>query len=55
MDTDSDGDGISDNVECPSVPCRDTDGDDIFDFLDRDSDNDGLEDGISRLSFSLEP
>ncbi len=44
IDSDSDGDGIPDNQECPEQPCRDTDGDGTPDFLDRDSDNDGLSD-----------
>jgi hypothetical protein len=44
LDTDSDGDGVSDSQECPGQPCRDTDGDGTPDFLDRDSDNDGLSD-----------
>ena len=44
MDSDSDGDGISDKAECTSQPCQDTDGDGDPDFLDKDSDNDGLSD-----------
>ena len=44
MDSDSDGDGIPDNQECPEQPCRDTDSDETPDFLDKDSDNDGLSD-----------
>jgi outer membrane protein OmpA-like peptidoglycan-associated protein len=42
---DSDGDGIDDNTECGgSLPCRDTDKDGIYDYLDTDSDNDGISD-----------
>jgi outer membrane protein OmpA-like peptidoglycan-associated protein len=42
---DSDSDGIDDQQECgDSLPCRDTDEDGIYDFLDNDSDNDGLTD-----------
>jgi outer membrane protein OmpA-like peptidoglycan-associated protein len=38
---DSDGDGITDDVECPVYPnCADTDGDGVPDYLD-DNDNDG--------------
>ena len=39
MSTDSDGDGIDDSVECPSVnDCPDSDGDGIPDYIDNDSD-----------------
>ncbi|MGK0474746.1 MAG: outer membrane protein OmpA-like peptidoglycan-associated protein, partial [Oleispira sp.] len=42
---DSDNDGINDQEECgSSLPCRDTDKDGIYDYLDSDSDNDGLTD-----------
>ena len=42
---DSDSDGIDDQQECgASLPCRDTDEDGIYDFLDNDADNDGLAD-----------
>lgn len=40
--TDSDGDGIPDNVECPGTPCPDWDGDGIADYLDPDDDGDGI-------------
>jgi large repetitive protein len=39
---DSDGDGLSDMVECPSQPCRDSDGDGLADLNDTDDDNDGV-------------
>ena len=46
---DMDGDGISDNVECPapgnpaqSETCLDTDGDGTPDFMDMDDDGDGV-------------
>jgi gliding motility-associated-like protein len=52
-DPDSDGDGISDNVEAGflsmdlcSVQVVDTDSDGIDDYLDTDSDNDGITDNI---------
>jgi outer membrane protein OmpA-like peptidoglycan-associated protein len=42
---DSDTDGIDDKEECGSaLPCRDTDNNIIYDFLDLDSDSDGLTD-----------
>jgi outer membrane protein OmpA-like peptidoglycan-associated protein len=42
---DADTDGINDQNECgPELPCRDTDNNMIYDFLDLDSDNDGLTD-----------
>jgi outer membrane protein OmpA-like peptidoglycan-associated protein len=42
---DVDTDGINDQEECgPELPCRDTDNNVIYDFLDLDSDNDGLTD-----------
>ncbi len=45
QDLDSDGDGLSDKVECPmGLVCPDTDGDGTYDFLDTDSDNDGKSD-----------
>lgn len=44
VDEDLDNDGIPDRVECPSVPCADTDGDGIPDYLDTDSDGDGIPD-----------
>jgi hypothetical protein len=57
-DTDSDGDGIPDNYECPDVIgekdengkyigmpyCRDTDEDGVPDYRDKDSDGDGIPD-----------
>jgi len=45
-DTDSDGDGIPDEVEAGGDPLnpRDSDSDGIPDFLDEDSDNDGVPD-----------
>jgi uncharacterized membrane protein len=45
--TDTDGDGIPDNVENPlgtPYPGVDTDGDGLIDALDLDSDNDGIDD-----------
>ncbi|MFK7935311.1 MAG: cadherin domain-containing protein [Saprospiraceae bacterium] len=43
---DSDEDGISDNIECPSgYICKDTDGDNVPDYMDDDSDGDGIVDG----------
>jgi hypothetical protein len=49
---DSDNDGISDNVECPSFPtdCPDTDGDGTPDFLETDSDGDGIDDSDEKGS-----
>ncbi len=45
LDSDSDGDGISDAVEAGSCDePRDTDGDGSPDYTDRDSDNDGVSD-----------
>ena len=42
---DSDKDGIDDKTECgPVLPCRDTDKDGVYDYLDTDSDNDGISD-----------
>ncbi|MGI6394367.1 MAG: hypothetical protein ACOX2F_06515 [bacterium] len=41
---DADGDGIPNSVECPECPCRDTDGDDLPDYLDLDSDGDTIPD-----------
>lgn len=43
--TDSDGDGVDDDDECPGgPPCEDTDDDGIPEYLDDDSDNDGIPD-----------
>ncbi|MCB0158825.1 MAG: hypothetical protein KDD83_11895, partial [Caldilineaceae bacterium] len=42
VDLDDDNDGIPDTVELAGDPNRDTDGDGIIDPLDLDSDNDGL-------------
>lgn len=39
---DGDDDGISDDDECPMLPCRDSDGDNIPDYIDPDDDNDGV-------------
>jgi len=33
-DTDSDDDGVRDSSECPRLPCRDSDGDALPDYLD---------------------
>ncbi|MBN2258504.1 MAG: hypothetical protein JW704_11930 [Anaerolineaceae bacterium] len=44
--TDSDADYIPDTIECPWMPCRDTDGDGVPDYLDSDSDGDGISDKI---------
>jgi len=45
LDSDADGDGITDTAECGGAdPCIDTDSDSTPDYLDRDSDNDGLKD-----------
>ena len=42
---DSDNDGIDDKTECgDALPCRDTDKDGTYDYLDTDSDNDGISD-----------
>ena len=42
---DSDGDGVSDTVECPTgVRCPDSDGDNQPDYMDTDSDDDGIDD-----------
>lgn len=41
---DTDGDGLGNELECPSFPCQDTDKDTIEDCLDKDSDGDGLAD-----------
>ncbi len=46
---DSDGDGVSDLVECSDpafLDCENSDDDDIPDYLDLDSDNDGIPDAI---------
>ena len=49
LDTDSDGDGVSDSAEAGdsdlSTPPVDTDGDGTADFRDTDSDGDGIKDG----------
>ncbi|MEM7131244.1 MAG: PA14 domain-containing protein [Chloroflexota bacterium] len=43
---DSDGDGLSDAVECPGgYVCDDTDGDGVPNYMDTDSDDDGTNDG----------
>jgi hypothetical protein len=39
---DSDGDTIPDASECPSLPCPDSDGDGIPNYMDPDDDNDGV-------------
>ena len=39
---DTDGDGFTDDEECPSEPCRDTNEDGAPDFLDPDDDGDGI-------------
>lgn len=40
---DSDGDGVSDDIECAGgVPCPDTDGDGLPDYNDTDDDGDGI-------------
>lgn len=41
---DTDKDGYPNSQECPSFPCRDTDGDGTADCLDSDSDDDGVPD-----------
>ncbi|MGB5502050.1 MAG: DUF4215 domain-containing protein [Polyangiales bacterium] len=47
VDTDSDGDGITDDAECPDpTNCVDSDDDGVIDALDTDSDNDGIADAI---------
>ena len=47
LDQDSDGDGITDRVECPDpTACPDADGDGAPDALDADSDDDGISDTI---------
>ena len=44
---DSDGDGISDNLECVLYPlCADSDSDSTPDYMETDSDNDGIPDAI---------
>jgi len=43
---DPDGDGISNELECPDFPCMDSDGDELPDCLDADSDGDGVSDSI---------
>ena len=41
---DSDGDGLSDRIECPAgIPCRDNDGDGVPDYMDKDDDGDGID------------
>ena len=51
---DTDGDGISDFVECNnnivSAACPDSDGDGTLDYLDTDSDNDMIPDSIEKYS-----
>ncbi len=50
---DSDGDGITDDVECStSAPCVDTDGDGTPDYLDLDSDADGTPDATEGVTDS---
>jgi len=41
---DTDGDGLTNEVECPEFPCQDSDGDELPDCLDADSDGDGISD-----------
>lgn len=41
---DKDGDGLSNELECPSFPCQDTDKDAVDDCQDLESDGDGLGD-----------
>lgn len=43
-DGDADEDGYPNSMECPTFPCRDTDGDGTPDCLDLDSDDDGVPD-----------
>lgn len=39
---DSDNDSLPDALECPHLPCRDSDHDGLLDYLDGDDDEDGL-------------
>jgi hypothetical protein len=58
LDTDADGDGISDTEEHRgSIPCSrpDSDGDGVPDWWDTDSDNDGLTDQEERGTFGTDP
>ncbi|MEH6447598.1 MAG: OmpA family protein, partial [Oleispira sp.] len=41
---DSDNDGIDDKVECPALPCRNTNTNDLYDYLNTDSDGDTISD-----------
>ncbi len=40
--SDTDADGVTDALECPAEPCRDTDGDGLADLRDADDDGDSL-------------
>ncbi len=51
--TDSDGDGIPNEIECPEVPCQDTDNDGIPNYLDLDSDGDGIPDGVDQCYYTV--
>jgi MYXO-CTERM domain-containing protein len=52
--TDMDGDGVPDSVECPSVPCRDTDMDGMPDQNDPDDDGDGIPTRVELTDETLE-
>jgi|GEM_PF-1116007 len=48
LDTNSDGDNLTDSQECSTLPCANTDNDGLPNFLDTDSDGDTVLDGIDQ-------